>query len=460
MISQSDLRVLVVGELDENRQVARWMLNRAFSHLVVLEAANDAALQAIFEDERVDCILVDEEVSDFDELLNSLALKTKAHIPVVFVTAGENSEFKRQAEARGVEHWLAKDNLSAQTMGLTVQKAIDVSALRLMLEEQGRELERLRTAADERAALDTEAAEKNDLSSEGESAFDFPNVDLIPRSSADDLTDVSPIMTPADRMGLERPKLTTHLTGVTNEDHDLAAQVQAELLPPGSPSIEGFDIAGLSIPASRTGGDYYDYLPIADDLLTITIGECSGQGVAPAMMMASLRAYLRVISSSTMDVEETISRANQLITEDIRDEEFIVTLMVAQIDQLTRSLRYSSAGHQAHILNRHGEVEVLSSTGMPMGMQPDTIIPEGESRKLKSGDILLLSTDGAQKMVSNTGEQFGMLRILDIIRKNRNLPARMIVDFLQKECRAFADPSVQGDDVTFVVVKSEGVSYL
>ena len=261
-------------------------------------------------------------------------------------------------------------------------------------------------------------------------------------------------------MDITRPKLVKDLPGVTSEDHVLAAEVQKKLMPTGSPSIEGFDIAGLSIPASRTGGDYYDYLPIADDLLTITIGECSGQGMAPAMMMASLRAYLRVISTSTMDVEETISQANRLITEDIQDEEFIVTMMVAQIDQLTRSIRYASAGHQAHILDRHGEVHVLHSTGMPMGIQADTIIPEGTPHKLKSGDLLLLSTDGAQKMVSPSGEQFGIERVLDIIRTNRNLPARMIVNFLRKECRAFADPNVQEDDMTFVIVKSEGISYL
>jgi serine phosphatase RsbU (regulator of sigma subunit) len=469
MISQSDLRILVVGEREENRQVARWMLNRAFAQPVVLEAANDAEMQAVFADERVDCILVDEELSDLDDLLNSLALKSKAHVPIVFITADDSTELRTQAEARGVEHWLSKDSLCARTVELTVQKAIDVSALRLMLEEQGRELDRLRAAAEARAVEDAQATadQQTDENVDSESPVDphqstieVPNVDLIPQSTADDSVDVTPVKSPAQRMGLERPKLVKNLSGVTIEDHDLATQVQRELMPPGSPAIEGFDIAGLSIPALRTGGDYYDYLPLADDLLTITIGECSGQGVAPAMMMASLRAYLRVISTATMDVEETISQANQYITEDIQDEEFIVTLMVAQIDQLSRSLRYASAGQQAHILDRKGEVDVLGSTGMPMGLQRETIIPEGQPRKLKSGDILLLSTDGAQKMVSDDGESFGMQRIFDVILANRNLPARMIVNFLQKECRAFADPQSQTDDVTFVVVKSEGVSYL
>jgi serine phosphatase RsbU (regulator of sigma subunit) len=476
MISPTDLRILVVGESTENRQVARWMLNRAFSELTVFEATNEQAVQAVFEDERVDCILVDEEISGPDELLKSLSLKNRAHVPVVLVTA-DPSELKMQAAALGVEHWLAKDNLSAQTMELIVRKAIDVSSLRLMLEEQGRELERLRADTEERATLDARleqaalqeqasqpAMPTNELDPGDDTVVDGPMIDLAQvmktTSEPDPASADKPLKQKHGILEIERPRLIKDLPGATNDDYEEAAHLQKDLLPAGSPSIDGFDIAGLSIPASRTGGDYYDYLPIADDLLTITIGECSGQGMAPAMMMASLRAYLRVISQTTMDVEDTISQANRLITEDIQDEEFVVTMMVAQIDQLTRSVRYASAGHQAHLLDRHGEVHVLHSTGMPMGLQEDTIIPEGTSKKLKAGDVLLLSTDGAQKLVSPSGEQLGMERLLDVIRKNKNLPARMIVNFLQKECRAFADSEAQADDITFVIVKSEGVSYL
>jgi CheY-like chemotaxis protein len=155
MISQNDLRILVVGERAENRQVARWMLNRAFAQLTVLEAVDDATLHSVFEDERVDCILVDEELSDFEDLLNSLSLKNRAHVPVILVSA-EHSEIRSKDESLGVEHWLSKDNLSAQTMELIVKKAIDVSSLRLMLEEQGRELDRLRAEVEQRAVIDAQ----------------------------------------------------------------------------------------------------------------------------------------------------------------------------------------------------------------------------------------------------------------------------------------------------------------
>jgi phosphoserine phosphatase RsbU/P len=226
-------------------------------------------------------------------------------------------------------------------------------------------------------------------------------------------------------------------------------------MPPGSPLIQGFDIAGLSIPAETTGGDYYDYLPMANDLLCVSIGECSGRGLAPAMMMASLRAYLRVLASSTTDISEVLSQANTLITEDIGDEEFIVTLMLFQIDARTRTLRYASAGHQAYFLDRDGNVDVLHSTGMPLGLRDETVILEGPSRRIRTGEILLLASDGVQKMTSDTGEQFGTERMLRLVNENRNLPSRIIANYLRKACTEFASPQFRSDDVTIVIVKGD-----
>lgn len=227
-------------------------------------------------------------------------------------------------------------------------------------------------------------------------------------------------------------------------------------MPAGAPYLDGFDVAGLTISAAATGGDYYDYLPVGDDLLTITIGECSGRGLAPAMLVSSLRAYLRVLAANSMNLSDIVNQANTLITQDIGDEEFLVTLMLVQIDQLTKSMRYCSAGHQGFLLKRDGEVEVLSSTGMAMGLQTETIIPEADDVRLRIGDAVLLATDGLQKMVSRRGEKFGTDRMVELIRKNRELPARMIIDYLKKACYDFADPKSQSDDVTLVLVKCDG----
>ena len=188
----------------------------------------------------------------------------------------------------------------------------------------------------------------------------------------------------------------------------------------------------------------------------MSIGECSGRGLAPVILMSSLRAYLRVLASRSQDVSEIVSEVNSLITDDSGDEEFLVTLLLVQIDVATKTLQYCSAGLQAHLIDRNGRVTELPSTGMPLGLRRETVIPPGEPQKLHTGDLLLLTTDGAQKVASPSGELFGRQSVLDVVSQNRDLPPRMIVNFLKKACREFAGGTAPSDDITVVIVKASG----
>jgi serine phosphatase RsbU (regulator of sigma subunit) len=162
-----------------------------------------------------------------------------------------------------------------------------------------------------------------------------------------------------------------------------------------------------------------------------------------------------VLSGVTSDVSDILSRTNQLTTEDVADEEFLITLMLVQYDQLAKSIRYASAGLQAHLIDREGEAHVLPGTGMPIGLRAETIIPEGEIRRIRTGDILLLMTDGMAKMTSPTGEAFGSKRILELVRQHRSLPSRMIVSYLHRAAMEFTHQSSRSDDITVVIIKAE-----
>ena len=405
---------------------------------------------ALWDSERIDCVVLDSAISEFEAALTQLSGRNETTgIPLVLLVGMRDEAQRGLALERGVENWLVKETLSAQQVELVVRKAMEISSLRLMLAEQGRELERLRTS-------ETPPPAEVSAPSAPPAVQQPDKPETVAEAHVEEPSDSETEFRPASGTELVRPKLVTNGFGaVTADEEELAHRIQSDLLPPGSPFVEGFDIAGLSIQAEATGGDHYDYLPVTDGLLTITIGECSGRGLAPAMLMASLRAYLCVLASSPdMDPADVVSRANTLITEDIGDEEFLVTLMLIQVDQLTRTVRYSSAGHQAHLVSRDGSTAVLPSTGMPMGLQHETVIPEGKPQKMRPGDLLLLTTDGVQKMANESGEQFGTERMLEIVRENRELPSRIIVNYLRKACTEFADPQPQGDDVTIVIIRA------
>lgn len=472
MINSTPLRILVVAEQTDTGTTASWLLRRAFDPVEVVSAttAEEAAANCA---DRVDCILVDTQLADFDGMIGSIQSASGADSVPLIVLRGNGDEVQRNAaQKRGVIDWLRKDQLSPAVVSLTVRRAIDVASLRLMLAEQGRELERLRqqeSATSAQKAKEPTVARAEAPAESTEYHAPEPARDAVPiaggvsmtakEAEPSDSSPAAPARSEVSHAGeqLVAPKLVTSgFESQSAADEELAHRIQKDLMPPGAPYLEGFDVAGLSIPAAATGGDYYDFLPVGDDLLSITIGECSGQGLGPAMMMASLRAYLRVLAQSSIDLSTIVSQANTYITEDVGDEEFLVTLMLVQIDQLTKTMRYCSAGHQGHLLKRDGEFEVLHSTGMPMGLQPETVIPEAEEVRLRTGDSVLLTTDGLQKMISPSGEKFGTDRMLDIVRKNRDLPARMIVEYLRNACSEFAGPTAQSDDITIVLVKCDG----
>ncbi|MFT5093393.1 MAG: DNA-binding NarL/FixJ family response regulator [Porticoccaceae bacterium] len=445
------LKVLIASSHADTRVAISWMLRQSFPDAIVTKAEAVAEARQIASAELPGCVLIDASLPDFAAELTGFADSLQQQrIPLIVIHDGQDTP----TDSDGISASLHRTSLDVTTIELAVSRATRLAEMSRRIEDLEEEL---RTTNEDLAATRASAAAANETRKTVEAAGTANAAPAQPdRSPVGQPPDVNTPDVQTAAKSLERPRLVTSGLEVSTEDErELAARVQKDLMPPGSPLIEGFDIAGLSIHAETTGGDYYDYLPMADDLLCISIGECSGRGLAPAMFMASLRAYLRVLASSTTDISDILSQVNTLITEDIGDEEFIVTLMLFQIDDRTRTLRYASAGHQAFFIDRDGNVDILHSTGMPLGLRDETVILEGEPRKIRTGEILLLASDGVQKMTSDSGEQFGTDRMLNLVKENRNLPSRIIASYLRKACTEFASSEFQHDDVTIVIVKGD-----
>src|ERR1041385_1189650 len=88
------------------------------------------------------------------------------------------------------------------------------------------------------------------------------------------------------------------------EQFRVAREIQQRLFPKAAPHFPAFDIAGASYPAEATGGDYFDYLPMLHGRLGIVVGDVTGHGIGPALLMAETRAYLRVLAGRRERSEE------------------------------------------------------------------------------------------------------------------------------------------------------------
>jgi serine phosphatase RsbU (regulator of sigma subunit) len=239
----------------------------------------------------------------------------------------------------------------------------------------------------------------------------------------------------------------------TREQFRVARAIQQQLFPT-APCLVGYDLAGASYPAEETGGDYFDFIPMRDGSIGAVIGDVSGHGFGPALLMASTRAYLRALARTHTDISELLTVANRILVDDVGPDHF-VTLSFAVLDPVRRSLVYASAGHPTgYLLNASGAVKAsLKSTSPPLGFLPDNGFPRSGELILAAGDLLLFLTDGVLEARAPDGTAFGSQRALDIIRLYRREGAREIVTNLYHAVRAFCHNRPPRDDITAVVMK-------
>ncbi len=240
---------------------------------------------------------------------------------------------------------------------------------------------------------------------------------------------------------------------------EMAQAIQQRLLPQGPPALPGYDVAGALHPAGFAAGDYYDFLPMADGAMGFVIGDVSGHGLGPAMLMATTRAHLRSFVQSDNDVAGILDRLNRALMDETKEDDF-VTLVLAQLDCQKRSFVYASAGHSTgYIFDSSGEVKQdLPSTSVPLAIVPDADFPINGPIKLEPGDTVFLPTDGLHEAKSADGDFLGKEKVLEVVRVNRNRSAGEIVEALRHVVCEFCGPERPSDDLTAVVIKVDSIA--
>jgi sigma-B regulation protein RsbU (phosphoserine phosphatase) len=236
------------------------------------------------------------------------------------------------------------------------------------------------------------------------------------------------------------------------EEVRLASRIQADLLPKSPPAAAGFDISGKSVPAQLVGGDYFDFMTMADGRYAVTLGDVSGKGLPAALLMANLQATLRGQTLSGGPVRECIQRSNKLLCESTSPEKF-VTLFYSVLDPGAGTLTYCNAGHDAPMLLRAGgATERLATGGVVLSILEDYAYEEA-TVPFGPGDLMLIYSDGISEAMNPADEQFGEERIAEVVARERHKPAAEIIDCITAAVRAHAGTAPQMDDMTLVVVR-------
>ena len=232
----------------------------------------------------------------------------------------------------------------------------------------------------------------------------------------------------------------------------LAVQIQKNFLPREEPAFEPFDISGGTRACYHVGGDYYDYIPIAEDRLGVVIADVAGVGVSAALLMASLRGALHEKFPATYDLSDLVAKLNDFVYTS-SDSHCFISFFLGVIDRSKDELTFVNAGHNPPVLvGSKGRPAALESTGLCLGMFPAQTYGE-KTVALKPGDILCLYTDGIVESRKGKEEEFGDERLVARIRESSSLAAGEIRDKIYEDVFGFTGSAEAGDDMTLVIIK-------
>jgi sigma-B regulation protein RsbU (phosphoserine phosphatase) len=212
------------------------------------------------------------------------------------------------------------------------------------------------------------------------------------------------------------------------------------------------DYAGQCLPAREVGGDYYDFVPLADGRLAMAVGDVSGKGVPAALLMSHVRASLHSKVHGADGPGSVVSAMDALLFSATESGRY-ATFFLAILSPATGEVQFCNAGHCPAFLVHDGKTELLAATGVPIGMFDGSKYVE-KRRELAPGDLLVIYSDGVTEAAWKH-EFYGEERLLPLVARlaGEGRSAAEIGRAVIEAVREFTHGDLQGDDVTLVVAR-------
>jgi sigma-B regulation protein RsbU (phosphoserine phosphatase) len=228
-----------------------------------------------------------------------------------------------------------------------------------------------------------------------------------------------------------------------------AQRIQQSILPQRVPQYAGFDIWGKTVPAEIVSGDFYDFIPLSENILGLAIADGSGHGLPAALVVRDIYMGLRMATDRDFKMVRTLEKLNHIIHRSRLTTKF-VSLFYGELET-GGILIYCNAGHNFPFLLKGHRIEPLPSTGPVLGPTPDATYTRGFA-KLDPGDLLCLYSDGIVEAVDGKDREFSLERLQRIVRANRERTAQEIGSEVLARVAKWGR-GVQ-DDRTVVIVKA------
>ncbi len=254
------------------------------------------------------------------------------------------------------------------------------------------------------------------------------------------------------RLRLEmREKEETEMKRIRDELSE-AQNIQMGLLPTEVPHSQVFDFAGKSIPATQVGGDFYDYLTVANGHTAIAVADAAGKGIRGAMSAVLTNGMLYEVVRIKTEAHHILQELNDGIAPRIHGRNFIA-LNLAILNETEKTVNYANGGQPYPILKRGTNITEIDCSDLPLGSMKN-VEYDSVTFDLEEGDFLILHSDGVIEALNSDQEMYGVERLLELTSRIPNeCSAEEVLQRIVDDVRVFVQNAEQYDDLTLVVVK-------
>ncbi|CAD0230535.1 Histidine kinase [Planktothrix agardhii] len=223
-------------------------------------------------------------------------------------------------------------------------------------------------------------------------------------------------------------------------------------------AIQGVEIVGFMEPAEEVGGDYYDVLE-TDGVVTLGIGDVTGHGLESGILMLMTQMGIRTLTEiRETDPIQFLTILNSTLYKNIERMNVDRNLTLVLLNYYQGLLTISGQHEEILIVRSDGNIERIDTMDLGLPIALDENITEfinSATVELKTGDGVVLYTDGITETFNVDRQQYGLDRLCDVISENWQHPIEDIKQSVINDVLTFRGKEKQFDDITLLILKQK-----
>jgi sigma-B regulation protein RsbU (phosphoserine phosphatase) len=178
------------------------------------------------------------------------------------------------------------------------------------------------------------------------------------------------------------------------------------------------------LPLLEAGGDFYDVLPISDDIFGYFVADVSGHDLATSYITAAAKGLLKQNCTPFYKPVESVEMMNNVLVEILNDGKYL-TACYCRLNRNAKVMSIVNAGHLPVLhVPKQGEARLIDMEGDVLGAFRNVAYGT-QDVKVETGDRFYLYTDG---LVERPGKKVvwtnGLARLLTTCVQVKDFPIK------------------------------------